>query len=63
MLKNGKATRMKRIAANARSLIALAAFAAIAAGFWLIHPGLGLIVPGGIVFGSLAWTHLRNPNA
>jgi hypothetical protein len=42
-----------------RNLLALASFAALAAGFWLAWPPLGLIVPGGIVFAALAWSHVR----
>ncbi len=44
---------------NAEPLAAVAAFAALAAGFWLLSPALGLIVPGAIVFAALTWKHLR----
>jgi hypothetical protein len=46
-------------AANGESLAATLAFAAIAAGFWLAWPPLGLIVPGAIVFLCLVFTRLR----
>lgn len=44
---------------NAQGVAATLAFGAVAAGFWLLSPALGLIVPGGIVFGALAYSHLR----
>jgi hypothetical protein len=47
------------LAANAASIIATAALAAIGAGFWMAWPPLGLIIPGSIVFGCLALTRLR----
>jgi hypothetical protein len=45
--------------ANARPALACASFAAMSAGFWLLSPALGLIIPGGIVFLALAWSHQR----
>lgn len=42
-----------------RQALATLSFCAIAAGCWLLHPAAGLIVPGLIVFGSLAWTHFK----
>lgn len=44
---------------NARNLTAAAALAAVSVGFWLYSPPLGLIVPGAVVFASLAFTRLR----
>lgn len=47
------------IVRHAEALVAFTAFAVFSAGFWLAWPPLGLIVPGGIVLGSLTWKHLR----
>lgn len=46
---------------NVPNLLAAASLAAVAAGFWLLHPGLGLIVPGAVVFAALSYTHLKGP--
>lgn len=48
-----------RLADNAANLLTTAALAAIAAGCWLERPSLGLIVPGMIVFGCLAYRRIR----
>lgn len=45
--------------ANAANLLATTALAAIAAGCWMAWQPLGLIVPGVIVFGCLAYTRTR----
>jgi hypothetical protein len=50
---------LTRLVAARRSLAATAAFAALAAGFWMAWRPLGLIVPGAIVFGALVWSHYR----
>lgn len=42
-----------------REWLATAGFGAIAVGFWMAWPPLGLIVPGAIVFGALMLNHLR----
>lgn len=44
---------------QSRSLAALLSFLAVAVGCWMAWPPLGLIVPGAVVFLSLAWTHHR----
>lgn len=44
---------------NARGLAALLSLLSLAAGFWLAWPPLGLIVPGAVVFGCLAYSHVR----
>lgn len=47
------------LAGNAQNLLAIAALASIGVGLWMAWPPLGLIVPGGIVFGALAWTRIK----
>lgn len=47
-----------RSAAFWRSALALGSLALMSVGFWLAWPPLGLIVPGGIVFGLLLYSHL-----
>jgi hypothetical protein len=44
---------------NAANLLATLSLAGIGAGFWLVHPGLGLIVPSAVVFGCLVLGRLR----
>lgn len=44
---------------RARGFLALVSLAALAVGSALERPSLGLIVPGGIVFVCLVWSHLR----
>lgn len=43
----------------ARNLLATLAFVGMVIGFWMAWPPLGLIVPCGLLFGCLVWTHLR----
>lgn len=44
-----------------RTTLAIGSLAAIAVGFALILPGLGLAVPGLIVFTCVAVAHYRSP--
>lgn len=44
---------------NAADLLAAGSLLAVGAGFWMAWRPLGLIVPGAIVFGCLAWGRLR----
>ena len=39
--------------------LAVASFTAVAVGCFWAWPPLGLIVPGGIVFGFLSWSHVN----
>jgi hypothetical protein len=48
---------------HARPAAATVALAAISGGLYLERPSLALIVPGTLVFASLAWTHLRGGSA
>lgn len=41
------------------SIAATLAFVALTAGLFWAWPPLGLIVPGGIVFGCLAWRRMQ----
>lgn len=42
-----------------RNLLATLAFVAVIVGLWWERPSLALIVPGGVVFVCLTWSHLR----
>jgi hypothetical protein len=44
---------------HAASLVELAAFLALAVGFWWVSPPLGLIVPAAVVLGLSVLSRLR----
>ncbi len=52
-------TAITALRTNMRSIIATIALAAVAVGLWMERPSLALIIPGGVVFALLAWSHAR----
>ncbi len=42
-----------------RGLLAFLSLGAVTLGCWWERPSLGLIVPGAVVFGSLAWAKVK----
>lgn len=43
---------------NQRGWLAMLSLSAVTIGLWLERPSLALIVPGGVVFLCLVWSHL-----
>lgn len=44
---------------NPRGLLSVLSLVAVTVGLWIERPSLALIVPGGIVFACLVWSHLN----